>query len=135
METLALFAAILAAAALIVLIIKAYIFVARATAVLEKVGHLVDTDVAAAARSWCEAARGVQNAVGKLDQGLESLSSTLARVDRMTQKLEPETLTLSMLQPALSRVSSWLGGIRRGLSEVVGRKGKLASEGVETEAG
>ena len=135
METLALLAATLAAAALVALIIKAYILVARATALVEKVGQLVDADIATSARSWGEAARGVQTAVGKLERGLESLSSTLARIERMTQRLEAEAMTLSVLQPALAKVGSWLGGLRRGFSGVVGHKVKPPGEGVETEVG
>lgn len=135
MENLALLAATLAATALIVLSVRVYALVARATAVVEKAGRLMDTEVTEAVRAWGEAARGVENAVGKLDQGLESLTITLARVDRVTQKLEPETLTLSMLQPAFAKVSSWLGGVRRGLSEVAGHRAKTTGEGVETEVG
>ncbi|MBN1459277.1 MAG: hypothetical protein JXA57_07060 [Armatimonadetes bacterium] len=135
MANLALAATTLAALAFVFLVVKVYVLVARATAVVDKVGRLVDTEMAEAARAWGEAARGVQNAVGKLDQGLESLSVTLARVDRVAQRLEPEQLTLSVLQPALAKVGSWLGGVRRGLSEVTGHKGKAVGEGVETEVG
>lgn len=135
MADLAMAVATLAALALIFLAVKIYLLVARATTLVDKVGRLVDTEIAEAARAWGEAARGVQNAVGKLDQGLESLSVTLGRVDRVAQRLEPEQLTLSMLQPALAKVSSWLGGVRRGLSEVTGHKAKAVGEGVETEVG
>ena len=135
MANFALVLAILAALLFIFLLAKVYVLVARATAVLDKIGRLVDAEMVEAVGAWGEAARGVQNAVGKLDQGLESLSGILARLDRATQRLEPEALTLSVLQPALAKVGSWLGGVRRGLSGVTGHREKTVGEGVETEVG
>jgi len=135
MEKVALLAATLAAVALILVMVKVYVLVVRATAVVEKAGRLLDAEIAEAARGWGAAARGVQKAVGKLDQGLESLSVTIARVDRVAERLEPEALTLSVLQPALAKVGSWLGGVRKGLSGVASHRGRAAGEGVETEVG
>jgi len=88
-------------------------------------------------RAWEETARGVQNAARKLDEGLGSLARTLGRVDRMSEKLEPEVVTLSVIQPAMAKIVSWLGGVRKGLGEVVGHRprAKGTAEGVETEVG
>ena len=137
METLALLAATLAAVALIVVSVKAYFLMIRAQAVVDRLGRLVDSELTPTVRAWEETARGVQNAARKLDEGLGSLARTLARVDRMSEKLEPEVVTLSVIQPAMAKVVSWLGGVRKGLGEVVGHRprAKGTAEGVETEVG
>jgi len=137
METLALLAATLAAVALIVVSVKAYFLMIRAQAVVDRLGRLVDSELTPTVRAWEETARGVQNAARKLDEGLGSLARTLARVDRMSEKLEPEVVTLSVIQPAMAKVVSWLGGVRKGLGDVVGHRprAKGTAEGVETEVG
>jgi len=137
METLALLAATLAAVALIVVSVKAYFLMIRAQAVVDRLGRLVDSELTPTVRAWEETARGVQNAARKLDEGLGSLARTLGRVDRMSEKLEPEVVTLSVIQPAMAKVVSWLGGVRKGLGDVVGHRprAKGTAEGVETEVG
>ena len=137
METLALLAAMLAAAALTVVSVKAYLVMIRAQAVVDRLGRLVESELAPTVRAWGETARGVQDAARKLDKGLGSLERTLGRVDRISEKLEPEVVTLSVIQPAVTKVVSWLGGVRKGLGEVVGHRprAKETAEGVETEVG
>ena len=137
METLALLAAALAGAALIVVSVKAYLLMIRAQDVVDRLGRLVEGELTSAMRAWDETARGVENAARKLAEGLGSLARTLGRVDRVTERFEPEVLALSVIRPAAERVASWLGGVRKGLGEVVGHrhKGKGAGEGVETEVG
>ena len=137
METLALLAATLAAAALIVVSVKAYFLVIRAQAMVDRLGQLVESELAPTARAWGETARGVQNATRKLDEGLGSLVRTLGRLDRISERLEADVVTLSVIQPALTKVVSWLGGVKKGLGEVVGHRprAKGAAEGVETEVG
>jgi len=132
-----LLAATLAAVALIVVSVKAYFVMIRAQAVVDRLGRLVDSELTPTVRAWEETARGVQNAARKLDEGLGSLARTLGRVDRMSEKLEPEVVTLSVIQPAMAKVVSWLGGVRKGLGEVVGHRprAKGTAEGVETEVG
>ena len=58
-------------------------------------------------------------------------------MDRISEKLEPEVVTLSVIQPAVTKVVSWLGKVRKGLGEVVGHRprAKETAEGVETEVG
>ena len=137
METLVLLAAMLAAAALIVVSVKAYFLMVRAQAVVDDLGRLVESELTPTVRAWGETARGVQEATRKLDEGLGSLARTLGRVDRISEKLEPEVVTFSVIQPVLTKVVSWLGGVRKGLGEVVGHRprAKGTAEGVETEVG
>ena len=137
METLALLAATLAAAALIAVSVKAYFALVRAESVVEGLGQLVESEFAPMVREWGETARGVQGAARKLDEGLGSLARTLGRLDRISERLEPEVVTLSVIQPALAKVASWLGGVKKGLGDVVGHRPRArgTAEGVETEAG
>jgi hypothetical protein len=137
METLVLLAAMLAAAALIVVSVKAYFLMVRAQAVVDDLGRLVESELTSTVRAWGETARGVQDATRKLDEGLGSLARTLGRVDRISEKLEPEVVTFSVIQPVVTKVVSWLGGVRKGLGEVVGHRprAKGTAEGVETEVG
>jgi len=137
METLALLAAMLVAAALVVVSVKAYFLMVRAQAVVDRLGRLVESELAPTVRAWEETARGVQDAARKLDEGLGSLARTLGRVDRISERLDPEVVTLSVIQPAVTKVVSWLGGVRKGLGEVVGHRprAKGTAEGVETEVG
>ncbi|MCJ7750190.1 MAG: hypothetical protein MUQ65_03705 [Armatimonadetes bacterium] len=137
METLALLAATLAATALIVVSVKAYLLMIRAQAVVDGLGRLVESELTPTVRAWGETARGVQDAARKLDEGLGSLARTLGRVDRISERLEPEVVTLSVIQPAVAKVVSWLGGVRKGLGDVVGHRprAKGTAEGVETEVG
>jgi hypothetical protein len=137
METLVLLAAMLAAAALIVVSVKAYFLMVRAQAVVDDLGRLVESELTPTVRAWGETARGVQDATRKLDEGLGSLARTLGRVDRISEKLEPEVVTFSVIQPVVTKVVSWLGGVRKGLGEVVGHRprAKGTAEGVETEVG
>ncbi len=137
METLALLAATLAAAAVIVVSVKAYFLMVRAQAVVDHLGRLVESELAPTVRAWGETARGVQNAARKLDEGLGPLVRTLGRLDRVSGRLEPEGVTLSVIQPAVTKVVSWLSGVGRGLGEVVGHRAqaKGSESGVETEVG
>jgi hypothetical protein len=137
MVEFALIAAVIAAAALVVVCVRAYLFLVRAQAALERLNALLGTDAQAAIQSWADAAQGVQRAAGKLEEGLASLTRSLSRVDRVTERLEPDFLAASVIQPAISKVSIWLGGVRKGLAEIRAHrpKGKPAPEGVETEAG
>ena len=109
MQQVMLFAAAVALLALAALAIRAYLLVKRTH-------ELLDAEVADVIRTLGGAARGVEQAVGKLDKGLEALSSTLDRVDRVTQKLEPESLAHTVAQPALAKIAAWVGGIRKGLA-------------------
>ena len=121
----------------IVVSVKAYLVMMRAQTVVDRLGQLVESELAPTVRAWGETARGVQDAARKLDEGLGSLARTLGRLDRISEKLEPEVVTLSVIQPAVTKVVSWLGGVRKGLGEVVGHRprAKGTAEGVETEVG
>jgi len=135
METAAVVAATLAVLALIGLAVKAYLVLVRAQAALDRFSRLLDEEVAPTMRGWAEAARGVQRAAGKLENGLALLGSSLGRVERLSEKLEPHVLTVAALQPAIARVSAWLSGMRKGLAEggEARPKGQAVAEGVETE--
>ncbi len=137
MDKVALAAAILAALVVAGVAIRLYMLVIRAQSAVDRLERLLESEVVSAVRAWEEAARGVGEAAGKLGSGLESLASTLRRLDRVTEKLEPEVLRLTAIQPAVGKVASWLAGVSKGLADVIGRgpKAKAAGEGVETEAG
>jgi hypothetical protein len=138
MQTFAWFAAAIALLALAALAVRLIMLVARVHALVDKVGGLVENDVASTVRAMGDTARGAQQAIGKLDKGLDSLATSLERVDRITQKLEPESLARTVMQPAVAKVTSWVAGLRRGLSSVLTRgKGqtKEGGEGTETEVG
>jgi hypothetical protein len=127
----------LAAAAVIAVCWRVYWTAVEARTTLEKLGKLVEGDLTEAIREWRGTAQGVREAAGKLDDGLGSLAKTLRRVDRVTEKLEPEVLALTVVQPVIARVSSWIGGVRKGLSEVMGSRphGRPRANGVDTEVG
>jgi len=118
MQQIMLFAAAVALLALAALAVRAYFLVKRTHTLLDQVGGLLDTEVAEVVRRLGGAARGVEQAVGKLDKSLESLSSTLDRVDRVTHKLEPDYLAHTVAQPVLAKLAAWVGGLRRGLARV-----------------
>jgi len=125
MQQIMLFAAAVALLALAALAIRAYLLVKRTH-------ELLDAEVAEVVRTLGGAARGVEQAVGKLDKGLEALSSTLDRVDRVTQRLEPEYLAHTVAQPALAKIGAWLGGLRKGLARAR-RGGRGEAEAAEVE--
>ena len=109
MNTLVLAAAFIALAAVTAVAVRAYLFVKR-------VHQLVDRDVSAVIQDLGETVQGARRAVGKLDDNLDSLASTLARIDRVTAALEPDSLARVVAQPALRKLATWLGGLRRGLA-------------------
>lgn len=129
MQQIMLFAAAVALLALAALAIRAYFLVKRTHTLLDQVGRLLDTEVAGTVRTLGGAARGVEQAVGKLDKGLESLSSTLDRVDRVTHKLEPDYLAHTVAQPVLAKLAAWVGGVRKGIARVR-RGGAVEAEDV-----
>jgi hypothetical protein len=133
MVEIALVAAAIAAAALTVVCIKCYLFMVRTQAAVDR----LRSEAASAVQAWAEAARGVRRAAGKLEESLAPLSACLCRIDRVTEKLEPDLLAVSVIQPAISRVSSWLGGVRKGLAEMRGQRprSRPGGESVETEVG
>ncbi|MBE9566971.1 MAG: hypothetical protein IMF16_09495, partial [Proteobacteria bacterium] len=100
MSSLALFALTLAALAAVAVGIRIFVLVGRLQQLLETVKRTVESDVTDTVRELGETARGVQKAVGKLDDGLGSLASSLDRVDRLTEKLEPDSVTRTVVQPA-----------------------------------
>jgi len=137
MQTVALVVATVAALVFTAVGVRALLLQARIGRLIEQAGRTLDPDVRQALAAWAEAARGLQQAVGKLEQGMAVLNRSLDRVDRITKTLEADLDTLSAIQPVVSRIGSWLGGVRKGLSEVGGRrpKARRAAEGVDTEAG
>lgn len=137
MQTVALVVATGAALVLTVVGVRALFLQARIGRLIEQAGRTLDSDVRPALGAWAEAARGLQRAVGKLEQGAAALNRSLDRVERITKMLEADLHALSAIQPAVSRIGSWLGGVRKGLSEIGGRRPRVrrAAESVDTEAG
>ena len=124
MTQIALLAATLAALAAAALAIRAYLAVARLQAVIDQVGKAVETDLRATIRAWGNTAQGLQQAVGKLDGSLQSLASTLERVDRVTEKLEPESVARTVVAPAVAKLAAWVAGLRKGLASTRHGKGR-----------
>ena len=137
MEKVALLAAMGGALAVIVVSIRLCLLIVRAQSAVDHLGQLLEEEARPTVRAWRDAARGVQTAAGKLGRGLDSLASTLGRVDRITERLEPDVLALRAMEPAAAKVVSWLSGLRKGLAGVAGQQGaaKGAGGGVETEVG
>ena len=134
MQQIMLFAAAVALLALAALAIRAYFLVKRTHTLLDQVGKLLEAEVTDVVRTLGGAARGVEQAVGKLDKGLEALSSTLQRVDHVTQKLEPESLAHTVGRPALAKLAAWVGGLRKGLARVRrGRGGAVEASAADAE--
>jgi hypothetical protein len=135
MSELVLLAAVVALLALAALAIRAYFLVRRAHQFLDQVGRLVEEEVRVTLGRLAETARGVEKTVGKLDEGLSSLASTLARVDRLGEKLEPESLARTIISPAVGKITSWIAGVRRGMRSVRARKERGGPETGAGEAG
>jgi len=120
MAELALLAAALAGVAVAALAIRGYYAVKGLHQLIDRLGQVVETEVAGAVRTLGETARGVQQTVGKLDDGLQSLANTLERVDRLSAKLEPESLARRVMTPAAAKLATWVGGLRKGLASARG---------------
>ncbi len=136
MNTVALIVAIAAGVAVVVVSVRLYLVAVRAQAAMERIRRVVEVELTETIKAWGQAAQGVERAAGKIEEGVGRLATTLSRVDRVAERLEPELLGLAALQPALAKVGSWLGGMRRGLTAVTGQRSKgKTGEGVETEAG
>jgi len=128
MSSFALFAVSLAALAAVAVAIRIFVLVGRLQQLVETVKRTVESDVTDTVRELGETARGVQKAVGKLDDGLGSLASALDRVDRLTEKLEPDSVTRTVVQPAVAKIAAWIGGVRKGVSAARERKAQGAAE-------
>lgn len=128
MSGFALFAVSLAALAAVAVAIRIFVLLGRVQQLVETVKRTVESDVTDTVRELGETARGVQKAVGKLDDGLGSLASSLDRVDRLTEKLEPDSVTRTVVQPAVAKIAAWIGGVRKGMSAARERKAKGAAE-------
>lgn len=130
MATVALMAATVAALVLAAVGIRTYFLLTR-------IQKLVDSEVASTMRALGDTARGAQEALRKLDKGLTSLASSMERVDRLTEHLDPDSMARTMVKPVVAKIVSWISGVRKGLASVRRRKGaeKPIGEGEETEAG
>ncbi len=137
MQTVALIAASLAALVLAVVGIRLYFVVKRLHEVLDRVDQLVASEATTTVRALGDTARGAQAAVAKLEDGLAALASTLARVDRLSANLEPDSMARAVAQPIVGKVVAWISGLRKGLGSVrkKGAPPDETAEGAETEAG
>jgi len=118
MTTAALVCATVVAIIFICVGIGALCLQARLRRLLAQVENTLDPEVREMLRAWREAAQGVQQAARKLDEGLAALARTLERVDRLSQKLEPDSLARTLLQPAVAKLLAWLAGVQKGLASV-----------------
>jgi len=119
MKTAALIATTAATVAMLVCIavgIGALLLQARIRRLADQMQKTLESEVSTTLRAWRDAAQGLREAVAKLDSGLGSLANTLQRLDRLTEKLEPDALARTLLQPALAKLLAWLGGLRKGLA-------------------
>ena len=128
MQTVALTAATLTALVFIAVGIRALFLQSRIARLVDQVGRLLDSEVTPAVRAWRETAEGVRTAATTLDSGCVSLASALDRIDRLTEKLEPDSLMRTMVGPAIAKIASWVAGFRKGIASVRGAK---AEEGLD----
>jgi len=137
MTTIALVAATAAALVFIAVGVRALLLQRRIARLLDQVRRTLDSDVRQALVAWTEAAQGVQRVAGKLEEAIEPLNACLCRADRVSERFEPDLLAVSMIQPAITRMSTWLDGVRKGLSEIRGRRPRRPPPGggIDTEAG
>jgi len=111
MVELALVAATLAALAVIVLAVRILFLVRRVQKVWERVDHTIRSDLSPGICAWRDAARGVQQAAAKLEGGLAGIERIIHRLDGLSERLDSGLL----MGLALTKLSSWLAGVRRGL--------------------
>ncbi len=116
MTTVALVFATIAALVFIAVGIGALCVQARIRDLVDRLQSILDSEVTPLVRAWTEAARGVQHSAGELDRGLGALARTLDRLDRLTEKLQPDSLARTLLHPALAKLLAWLGGFRKGVA-------------------
>jgi hypothetical protein len=121
------------AAALVALLAAAGVAV-RAYFLLKRIHRMVDSEIAPTVQALRDTLQEVRGTVGKLDKGVESLASMLERVDRVTEKLEPESMARAAARAPLKKLASWIGGVRRGLASIRGEKAACAPGPDEDEA-
>ncbi|MFB3881035.1 MAG: hypothetical protein ACE149_07210 [Armatimonadota bacterium] len=137
MTTIALVAATAAALVFIAVGVRALLLQARIARLVDQIQRTLDSDLRQTLGAWRQAAQGVQRTAGKLEDAIVPLNACLCRADRVSERFEPDLLTVSMIQPAIARVSSWLDGVRKGLSGARGGRPKRTPPGgsIETEVG
>jgi hypothetical protein len=111
MSEIAAIAVTIAALAVLALVIRVFLLARRVQKVWERLDRTIESELTPGIRAWGDAGRGVQQAAGKLANGLSVLTRVIERADRVSEKLDSGVL----LAPVLTRVSSWLAGVRRGL--------------------
>ena len=118
-----LIAVILAAAVVIALSIRGYLFARRLHRLADEIGRMVDTEARRALMEAEEAARGVRRTASHIDATLVPLSNTMHRLERWTAAIAAETLMAGAMSAALAKLGGWLSGLRKGIGEVIGRRG------------
>lgn len=103
--------------------VRLYLLAGRVRAVAEEVRKALNPELTAAVREWREAALGVKQAVGKVDRGASSLAEVLARLERVSGRLEQDSLVRVLMSPAVAKATAWLAGVRRGLAKVQQQRG------------
>ncbi len=137
MTTVALIAASIAALVLAAVGVRVYSLVKRLHQLADQVGDVIESSVGPAVKAVGDTARGAQSAVGKLDDGMESLANALGRVDRLTAHMEADSVARTVVQPIVGKLLAWVSGLRKGMKSARGERGEKteAGEGAETEAG
>jgi len=123
MKTAALIATTAATVAMLVCIavgIGGLLLQARIRRFLDQAERTLQSEITPSVRAWGDAARGISEAAGKLNDGFAPLARTLERADRLTEKLDPEALGRTVLHPALAKLLAWVAGVRKGLASVRG---------------
>lgn len=137
MSTVALIAASLAALVLAVVGIKVYVLLTRVHRLMDQLGRILESDVRPTIEALGGVAQGARKAVGKVDDGLTAVASTLERVDRVTGQLEPDSVARGLLEPLVARILAWITRGQRGAASA-GKAGACetsAERGEEPEAG
>ena len=137
MQTVALVAATVVALIFSAVGIRALLLQARIGRLLDQVGRMLESDVRPTIEALGGVAQGARKAVGKVDDGLTSVANTLARVDRMTARLEPDSVARNVVEPLVTKILAWITGGRKGAASGGKPDAPEASveQGEEPEAG
>ena len=137
MSTVALIAASLAALVLAVVGIKVYVLLTRVHRLLDQVGRILESDVRPTIEALGGVAQGARRAVGKVDDGLTSVANALERVDRLTGRLEPDSVARGVVEPLVAKILAWITRGQKGAASAgkPGASETSVEQGEEPEAG
>jgi len=118
LSLLALAAACVAAGAVTAAALRSVLLAKRLHSLSDQFSRLLEEEVRPALVEVAQAARGLQQTTGKIDAAVVPLEHSLRRLERWTGATA-EALLVSAVSPAFGKVTGALGGLRRGLGEII----------------